>query len=83
MFALMTRSWDEIIEALGDTGAVAEALSQSMSTVSGWKSRGIPAPHWAGVVRLAASRDRSDISLETLAELAARKLDCAEAEARA
>lgn len=83
MVGPMTQSWEAIIEALGDTGAVADALAQSMSTVSGWKTRGIPAPHWAGVVRLAASCERSDITLETLAGLAARKLDCAESEARA
>lgn len=83
MVTPMANSWDEIIEALGDTGAVAEALSQSMSTVSGWKTRGIPAPHWAGVARLAASAGKSDITLATLAELAAKKLDVADAEVRA
>jgi hypothetical protein len=67
--------WKSIIVALGGTGAVAGALEQSDSTVSGWQSRGIPAPHWAAVVALAADRDISDVTLEVLAGLAARKLE--------
>lgn len=67
-------TWEEIILALGN-GVIAEALSQLPSTVSGWRERGIPAPHWAGLVALAASRGRPDITLEVLAALAARKLD--------
>lgn len=65
-------TWEEIISALGN-GVIAEGLGQLPSTVSGWRERGIPARHWAGVVALAASRGRSDISLEVLATLAARK----------
>lgn len=75
--------WKSIIVALGGTGAVAGALEQADSTVSGWQVRGIPAPHWAGVVALAATRGIPDVTLEVLAELAARKLETAEAEARA
>lgn len=67
--------WDSVIEAAGDTRAVADALGESPSTVSGWKKRprGIPGAHWAAVVRLAADRDRSDITLEVLADIAARR----------
>lgn len=70
-----------IIDALGGTKLVAEALSLSKSTVSGWRERagGIPAPHWAPLVRLASDRGCSDVTLEVLAELAARE----PAEARA
>ena len=78
MFGSMT-SWDAIISELGGTGLVADRLEQSMSTVSGWRSRGIPAPHWEMVVALAIAAGKAEITLETLAALAARKL----AEARA
>jgi hypothetical protein len=64
-----------IIDALGGTTPVAEALQLSKSTVSGWRERpgGIPAPHWAALVRLAGERDRNEITLELLAEMAARQ----------
>jgi hypothetical protein len=70
-------SWKSIIVALGGTGVVAAALRQSDSTVSGWQSperRGIPAPHWAAIVALAAERAVSDVTLEVLAGLAAREV---------
>lgn len=66
-------TWEEIIDALGGTGAVASSLTQSESTVSGWRSRGIPAPHWASIVSLASDRGNSDVTLEVLADLAAQK----------
>lgn len=66
---------EAIIVALGGTGAVAGALGQSDSTVSSWRTRGIPAGHWAAVVALAAERGVSDVTLEVLAGLAARKLE--------
>lgn len=71
--------WKSIIVALGGTGAVAGELEQSDSTVSGWQTRGIPAPHWAAVVALAAKFGKSEITLEVLAALAARKLEEARA----
>lgn len=78
----MDLTWDAIIDACGGTGEVAGALAQSDSTVSGWRSRGIPSPHWPGVVRLAADRGTPAVSFEALANLAARKLADAD-EARA
>lgn len=72
-------SWNSIIDALGGTGVVAGALSQVDSTVSGWRKRGIPSPHWAAVVRLASEKERPDISLEVLADLAAREVEEARA----
>lgn len=66
--------WKSIIVALGGTGVVAGALGQSDSTVSGWQTRGIPAPHWAAVIALAGERGVNDVTLEVLAALAARKL---------
>lgn len=73
-------SWESVINVLcgdapGALGEVAEALGQSSSTLSGWKTRGIPAPHWASVVALAASRGKPEVTLEVLAGLAARKLE--------
>ncbi len=76
MLAGMT--WDSIISALG-TGVIAEALGQWNSTVSGWRTRGIPAGHWAAVVTLAEAKGRPDVTLEILADLAARKLEEARA----
>lgn len=69
-------TWESLIVAAGDTMAVAAALDEAPSTVSGWKSRpgGIPGAKWIGFVRLAAARGRSDITLEVLAELSARRL---------
>jgi hypothetical protein len=64
---------------LGGTGAVAGALEQSDSTVSGWQTRGIPAPHWAALVALASELEVPGVTLEALAELAARKLEEARA----
>lgn len=70
-----------IIDALGGTGEVAELLSLSKSTVSGWRTRpgGIPAPHWVALSKLAAKRGRREITLERLAARGARN----PAEARA
>lgn len=70
----MDLTWRSIIDACGGTGEVASALLQSDSTVSGWKSRGIPSPHWPGVVQLAGDKGNSEITFEALAVLAARKL---------
>jgi hypothetical protein len=77
-------TWESLIVAAGNTMAVAAALDELASTVSGWKSRpgGIPSRCWNEFVKLAASNGRPDITLEVLAELAeltARRL----AEARA
>lgn len=78
----MDPTWDAIIDACGGTGEVAGSLGQSDSTVSGWRSRGIPSPHWPGIVRLADERANSWVTFEALAVLAARKLaDCNEARA--
>lgn len=80
LFSIMTS--DSIIDALGGTGAVAEALGQSDSTVSSWRLRGIPAAHWSSVVSLAAEHNVADVTLELLAELAARKSETVFDEAR-
>lgn len=58
------------IDALGGTGAVAEALSLDDSTVSGWRERGIPPKRCLALARLAAERGRSEITLEALHEFA-------------
>lgn len=73
--------WNSIIDALGGTGEVAGALSQLPSVVSGWRERGIPAPRWAAVVRLAVEKGKTDVTLEVLADLAARKLAASEVRA--
>lgn len=73
MVGAMALTWPGIINASGGTKAVADGLGEAPSTVSGWRLRGIPAPHWAGMVRLAADRGHSDVTLEALANLAARR----------
>lgn len=75
---------DFVIDALGGTKSVAEALSLDASTVSGWRERGkgrggIPSARWLPLVRLAAEHGVAEITLEALAEMAARE----PAEARA
>lgn len=69
-------TWGSIIVAAGGTKGVAEALGEATSTVSGWRSRpgGIPGKHWAAVVKLAVDAGRAEITLEVLAEVAARKV---------
>lgn len=74
----MDLTWDSIIDSCGGTAAVGRALGQSRSTVSGWRSRGIPSPHWPGVVALAVNGN-SEITFEALARLAAREKDEARA----
>lgn len=78
-------TWGSIIDACGGTKGVAERLSESASTVSGWRSRpgGIPGKHWSAIVRLAADAGKSDITLEVLAEVASRRLTGNVEEARA
>lgn len=70
---------DFVIDALGGTKSVAIALSQALPTVSGWRVRGIPSAHWLALSRLASEQGVAEITLEALAELAARE----PAEARA
>lgn len=70
--------WKSIIVACGGTGAVAAALQQSDSTVSSWQApsrRGIPAAYWSAIVALAAERGASGVTLEVLADLAAREAE--------
>jgi hypothetical protein len=73
---------DFVIDSLGGTKEVATALSLAAPTVSGWRVRGIPSAYWLPLARLGAERGVSEITLEALAELAARKLEPAFDEAR-
>jgi DNA-binding transcriptional regulator YdaS (Cro superfamily) len=68
-----------IIDALGGTGKVAERLGLWESTVSGWRTRGIPPARWPELVRLASEIGVDGISFEALADLTASS----DAEARA
>lgn len=76
-------TWGSIIDGLGGTVAAADGLSQLKSVVSGWRERGIPSAHWSAVVRLAAERGNEEITLEVLADLAARRRALLTAEVRA
>lgn len=71
---------DFVIDALGGTTAVAEALSLDVSTVSCWRDTagkarkgGIPSTRWLPLARLAADRGVSEVTLEALAEMSAAR----------
>jgi hypothetical protein len=65
----------EIIEQLGDTGAVAGALGLRDNSVSSWKSRGsIPGEHWRALVDLAEARGLHSITVDVLASMHARRV---------
>lgn len=68
-------TWGSIIDAAGGTMRVVKGLGESKSTVSGWRTRpgGIPGQHWSGIVRLAVEAGNTEITLEVLAEVAARR----------
>lgn len=74
-------TWGSVIDAAGGTKGVAEGLGESTSTVSGWRTRpgGIPGKHWAAVVKLAADAGKTELTLEVLAEVAARRVEEARA----
>lgn len=75
---------DSVINALGGTKAVASALSLNKSSVSCWRTRGIPATHFSSLARLASEKGASDVTLEALSEMDAAKSAAPEvAEARA
>lgn len=77
----MIASVDELIETLGDTGAVASALGLAPSTVSSWRARrSIPSDHWPALVDLARSKEINGVTFEELAALnACRAAEPAEA----
>lgn len=70
---------DSVIDALGGTKAVASALALAPSSISVWRVRGIPSTRWLDLVRLADARGLDEITLESLARLAAREKDEARA----
>lgn len=78
-------TWGSVIDAAGGTRDVAVGLGESTSTVSGWRTRpgGIPGKHWAAVVKLAIDAGEPEVTLEVLAELAARRQSGRTEEARA
>lgn len=63
-----------VIDLLGGTGVVAEALGLADPTVSGWRERGIPPGRCLALARLAAQCGRNEITLEGLHELAEKRL---------
>ena len=69
------------IDALGGTGAVAQALSLADPTVSSWRERGIPPGRCLALSKLAAERGRNEITLEALLEFATQPPDPTEARA--
>jgi hypothetical protein len=67
-------SVSDIFSALGGNSRVARLLGVGSSTTSEMKRRGrIPAEYWSDIVDAAQRLGRSDITLEALAKLHARK----------
>jgi DNA-binding transcriptional regulator YdaS (Cro superfamily) len=67
-----SRSLDEILDALGGESAVATMLGCGPSSVSYWKSRGLPKGRWVDLVTLGAERGiRPPISLSEVRQAAA------------
>jgi hypothetical protein len=63
---------DSVIDALGGTKAVAQALSLKLPTVSVWRTRGIPSGRWSALSRLASEKGVPEITLEALADIAGK-----------
>lgn len=60
----------EIIDALGGTGAVTAGLGiDNPSTVSSWRTRGIPAERWLDIAGLAQAAGVDGITVQMLALL--------------
>jgi len=67
-----SRSLDEILDALGGESAVATMLGCGPSSVSNWKSRGLPKVRWVDLVTLGAERGvRPPITLSEVRQAAA------------
>lgn len=64
-----------IIDALGGTAKVAEALGIKDNTVSGWRDRGIPPGRWPGLVRFAEDKGVGGVTFEALAALGSPVLE--------
>jgi DNA-binding transcriptional regulator YdaS (Cro superfamily) len=68
----MARSLDEILDVLGGESAVATMLGCGPSSVSNWKSRGLPKGRWVDLVTLGAERGvRPPITLSEVRQAAA------------
>ena len=66
----MFDSVDRVIDALGGTNGVAEALGLNPSTVSSWRARGsIPADRWLDLAGLADGKCLGGLTVQTLAVL--------------
>lgn len=58
---MKTRTTDEVIDAMGGTGSVAELCDLSDSAISQWRSKGIPKP-WQRYLRLARPDVWADVA---------------------
>jgi hypothetical protein len=64
----------ELLEHMDGAPAVADGLGIPAPVVFNWRKRGsIPAPWWVPLVALAERKGRSGVTLETLAEMHAKK----------
>jgi DNA-binding transcriptional regulator YdaS (Cro superfamily) len=69
---IMKRSLDEILDVLGGESAVASLLGCGPSSVSNWKSRGLPKGRWVDLVMLGAEKGvRPPITLDEVRQAAA------------
>lgn len=67
-------SIDQVIDALGGTDQVSRDLGVEAPVVSNWRSRGrIPGARWTALADIARGRGVNGITLETLADLHAKR----------
>ena len=67
----MKRSLDELLDALGGESAVAGLLGCGPSSVSNWKTRGLPKGRWVDLVTLGRARGvRPAITLDEVRQAA-------------
>jgi hypothetical protein len=70
----MVNSFSDVINALGGTAKFADAVGMKANTAKMAKRRNSISPAWwPEIARAAAAAQRHDITLERLAELAARR----------
>jgi DNA-binding transcriptional regulator YdaS (Cro superfamily) len=68
----MVRTLDEILDALGGESAVAGLLGCGPSSVSNWKTRGLPKGRWVDLVTLGREHGvRPPITLDEVRQAAA------------
>lgn len=61
--------FDSLIDSLGGTSVVAEALGVKLPRVSNWRTRGVPADRWPALIRLAGKRRVAGVTFDKLEKM--------------